>query len=136
MGFVLDKGSFLYHGSGLNLRTLQPHRSKLVGGQKVVFATPFRGVALCFCSHTWTDDMLDLGLVNGRPTLQELRKGALNFFKIPGYLYTLSGKGFESDPRLGGFELVKKEAVTPLEVNYFPNVLDQLRLEDIDIVEY
>ena len=66
-----------------------------------MFATDQRWLALVFIpKHTGAD--LDIGFLNDEPYIEEMYPGAFNLLKgASGYIYTVDGTPFHSDPRLG-----------------------------------
>lgn len=127
----------LYHGSATKFSTLQPMASQLLGGKKVIFASPHRAVALCFAGVRWSDDDLALGAVNGRLYAEELKKGAFSVFDFSGWLYVFKDTNATSDTRLGSFEVVLTKPVVPDEVIFIPNILAELRKDpEIKLIGY
>lgn len=52
-----------------------------------------------------TDADLDIGFINDEPYVEEVYAGAFDLLKrVSGYIYTLDGAPFHSDPRLGMLE--------------------------------
>jgi len=143
----------MYHGSKYPLggvaragdkqphEMLQPRPSRVIGGESAVFATNARWLALAFIPNA-TDDNIEIGIVgdNGKaiPHLIESRPGAFELLKVPGYIYTVSARGFKADPRLGmrRYEFVRKSPTKVISVEKIASVLDELRKCDVLLVPY
>lgn len=128
----------LYHGSIFDLRALKPKRSRVLGNEKALFATPHRGVALAFASQSWSDDEIELARINGRLFLKELRPNAFKVFDAAGYLYSFTNNAsFRHDPRLTNFELFSDNPVRIFDKIRYENILVELRnCDDITLVDY
>jgi hypothetical protein len=128
----------LLHGSPLKLTKLAPRASLLLNNAEVVFATPSRWLALVFCAHTTSLD-LDFGFANNTPYVAELRAGAFDLLKVPGYIHTVSAIEFRSDSRLGmrHHEFVNPNTVPVSECEYIPDVYTDLaRFEHLKLIPY
>jgi len=94
----------LYHGSPFNLGggVLEPRASKLLGGEEAVYATNVYELAVLFVAKH-TDADIDIGFHCGRLYVIENWPGAFerHLCGAAGYVYTLRGEAFGSDPRLG-----------------------------------
>jgi hypothetical protein len=114
----------LYHGSEKHLEYLVPMPSRVLGGERAVFATPYRWIAIVF-SKRWSDsDFSDFGSTTNLATgekewiLEEARPGAFDeIFRGNAWLYTLPARDFHGDVRLGmpNVELINFSQVTPLK---------------------
>ena len=119
----------LYHGSPTaDIKQLEPRPSHVLGGEKAVFGTPDRDLAIASL-RPWHDADFEQGYLNGKPRMREQYPGA--FDKIyggkPGTLYRLPGGGFAPDPRLMRVERISREPVTPEASEHFPDALAALR---------
>lgn len=126
----------LLHGSPLKLTTLKPNCCAMLDNAEVVFATPSRWLALVFCAHSTSLD-LDFGFMNNAPYLAEVRPGAFDLLKVPGYIHTVSAIGFRSDSRLGmrHHEFVCPNEVRVSECEYVPDIYTDLaRFENLKLV--
>ena len=119
----------LYHGSQVEIKDgwLEPRPSRVINGEKAVFATNTKWMAIAFASglkHT----QIDLGIASGTPYLMEMCPNAFDLLKIPGYLYMVSSKGFYGDRRLGmkGAEFINKHRVKVLSAEHLPSLYDAL----------
>lgn len=131
----------LFHGSKIeNVKVLEPKPHGAVGGEAVVFATKDRRFALAMIYGTGDQLAFDYEINKGTGTtkvyLNEIKEGALNLLKQPGYLYLVSEQDFVSDSRLIPEELIAKDPVKVINVEYFPDILEQLKKEDLTIVPY
>jgi hypothetical protein len=124
----------LYHGSRNKIEDgwFQPRPSKVIDGEKAVFATNTKWMALAFASGL-THSQIDLGVAQGIPYMAEMYPGAFDLLKIPGYLYTVNSEGFESDPRLGmqGHEFIHRKPVRILQTEFIPNLLEALQKDHV-----
>lgn len=125
----------LYHGSPVELKQLKAYHSDLLGGKKVVYASPFRSLALCFAAR-WTDDDINLGLLHNQPAIRELTRNAFKAFDVAGWLYTVPAKGFQSDDRLGKFEMYSDKDVQIKDTVFIPNIMAELKQSGIYIEYY
>jgi hypothetical protein len=91
----------LLHGSPTDVERLDPHPSKVVNGEKVVFATDERWLALMFVAPSEVTATLEFGYENGIPYIKELNEGDFKGLEAAGYLYTVPANDFVSDSRLG-----------------------------------
>lgn len=131
----------LFHGSRIkDIKVLEPKPHGAVNGESVVFATKDRRFALAMIYGTGEQLAFDYEINretgNTKVYLDEIDKGALQLLEQPGYLYTVAGEDFSSDSRLIPEELISREHVKVIDVEYFPNVLEQLKKEDLIIVPY
>lgn len=131
----------LFHGSKVEgIKVLEPRPHGAVHGESVVFATKDRRFALAMIYGTGEQLAFDYEINKEtgetKVYLDEIKKGALRLLEQPGYLYTIPEKGFVSDPRLIPEELISREPVHINSVEFFPNILDQLKKEDLTVVPY
>lgn len=126
----------LYHGSSEIIEILEPYYSDILD-DKAVFATNKRWLALCFIAK-FKDSDIKIGLVNGIPYLEEVKKDAFDIFKTSGYIYTVSSEGFKSHKKLGlkGSEFIKKTETKIIETEKIDNVYMSLKNTDVYMVPY
>lgn len=139
----------LFHGSkhpvgaagGGTAHVLEPRPSRVIGGESAVFATNARWLALAFISGARGSD-IELGTVDddGKPLsyILEARPGTFDLLKVPGYIYSVSSRGFKSDPRLGmkRHEFIKSSAAKIVHVEHIASAWDELQKCDITLVPY
>jgi hypothetical protein len=131
----------MYHGSKHLIAKLEPRPSRVIDGESAVFATNSRWLALVFIANA-TDANIEIGVIgdNGRaiPYIAEASPDAFELLKIPGYIYTVSARGFKSDPRLGmrRHEFIKKSSAKILHTEKIPSVWDALQHEEVTLVLY
>ena len=128
----------LYHGSATpDIKQFEPRTSRVLGGEKAVFGTPDRDLAISF-GQPWHDEDFEQGYVNRKPYMREQYPGA--FQKIyggkPGTLYTLPSHGFAPDPRLMQEERINRGAVTPAAAEHIPDMLAALRATRFKMYPY
>lgn len=133
MVFKIREGARLYHGSPKELKVLKPHYSRIVG-MEVVYASQFKGVALCFAGKQWTDLDLDLGEINGVIHLKELKPDAFDAFDCSGYLYRFNAEGFETHDNLASFEVIGFKPITDIRQESIENIFRELRDTDIKLI--
>lgn len=131
----------LFHGSKIgDIKILEPKPHGAVDGESVVFATKDRIFALAMIYGTGEQLAFDyeINRKNGKTQvyLDEIEEGALKLLERPGYLYTIDSKHFIHDPRLISEELISRKPVQVIKVEYFPNILEELKKEDLTIVPY
>jgi hypothetical protein len=70
--------------------------------------------------------------------LKELKieKGALELLNQPGYLYKIKSESFKKNKHLIGEEMVSYEPVEVISEEYIPNILEELKRENIEIINY
>lgn len=93
----------MYHGSNSIIKgNITPYQSKIMEGERVIFATPNFDLSVIFIPK-WSDEDLDLGRMEGEPLFEvkERYKGAFEKLKISGYVYTLRSDNFKKDDGLG-----------------------------------
>ena len=122
---------FFYHGSRTaGIKTLEPHQHRLFT-HKVVFATLDSRFALAMIYGT--ADELAVGYVRSTKTNQlkmyidELQPNRLQLLDGPGYLYTVSPRGFQPSRRLAHVEFVSQSEVEVLEELAVANVLEEMK---------
>jgi hypothetical protein len=134
----------LYHGSSHKISKLEPRATRVLEGDKAVFATNSKVMAVIFIPK-WTDCDFQLGVHDDRvyaienyPKAFDLLK-VKNDYGVAGYLYTVSSKGFESDERLGmrHHEFINKEEVDITRTELIDNVYEYLiNSPDISMITY
>lgn len=126
----------LYHGSSSEIdEYLEPRPSKVIDGEKAVFATDNKSLALVFIPKS-TDKELGIGTVHGVPYVMEEFPGAFNLLKTPGYIYTVSKNGFLTDKRLGmkNNEFISRNKVKIINKSSIKNVYNELLSPNSDIL--
>lgn len=131
----------LFHGSKTgNIKVLEPKPHGAVNGESVVFATKDKRFALAMIYGTGNQLAFDYEVNqetgDTKVYLDEIEKDALKLLEQPGYLYTVPEQTFVNDSRLIPEELVSKEPVAVINIEYVPNILQQLKREDLIIVPY
>ena len=130
----------LYHGSPRMLDTLMAgneHGDPDV--DKVVFATPYKPMALAYLGRKWGDRDISQGSTNKKFHLEEMRPGAFNdiYGNQEGYLYNLPTETFKRERTLGSRdELISTQDVKPTSVKRIKNVLEALRGEGVELRPY
>ena len=88
----------MYHGSSAKFDSFEPKSHALADGDRVVFGTPLRAMAVAGMGR-WTDNDFDQGTYNDEELLhmRELKPGALEriYKGKRGYLYELDPESFE-----------------------------------------
>lgn len=128
----------LFHGSPRQIARLEPRSSPVIDGEKAVFATNKRWLALVFSAQARDRD-LGFGYMDGHPFIDEVRPGGLDMLRAPGYIHYVSAAGFRDDERLGlrGREFIRKAPVEIAEIEQVPDVLSDLeRFPEIRIRSY
>lgn len=121
-----------YHGSKKLIKGgyLTPRKSKIINGEKAVFATNMLYWAIFFISDNKDCDV-ESGYWNRIPYMLENYPGALNkfFSNISGYIYEVDSKHFHNDKRLGlqEFEFISNNRVKILKRNKIPDILKALK---------
>ena len=134
----MSKSKYLYHGSSKELEVLEPRPSKVIEGEKAVFATNERALAIAFIPK-WNDCDFSLGYHGGKLLMMEMYPGAFGVLKDgKGYLYQVSAEPFVSDKRLGmqKHEFIHKGDVKPLKKENIDNVFEALKNEKINLVSF
>lgn len=121
------QNNILYHGSSYNTEILEPRSSKIIDDEKAVFATNSKDLAVVFIPK-WNDCDLDLGYRNDILYCCEQYPDAFNKLKnVSGFVYTINGDDFTSDPRLGMkyHEFISKKGIDKV------NVLSTEKIDDV-----
>lgn len=134
------ESEYLYHGSSHLIKTLEPRPSKVLNGDEAVFATQSKILAIIFAPE-WNDADLGLGVHGGKLYIVEHYPDALDLLRAKNkrgygaYLYTVSSKGFTSDPRLGmkNHEFINKKSVEILDTVIINDVLEYIQNLDEEI---
>ena len=127
----------LYHGSSDKHSILHPSECDVISGDKAVFATNKRWLALCFIPK-FEDTDIQIGFVNNIPYMEELKKDAFEVLKISGYIHRVSSKGFKKDNRLGmkSAEFISTSSVNSLGVEKIDNVYMALKDTNVNMIPY
>lgn len=115
--------NLLYHGSSKELKILQPMPSKVVNGEKVVFATDTKDISVIFIPK-WSDCDLDLGYYKNNLYVIEQYPNAFDLLRnVKGFVYTVNKDSFVSDQRLGmkSHEFISRE---PVEIKTIEDIDD------------
>jgi len=129
----------LYHGSIIELNVgdfLVPHSSYLLGGEKVVYATPWIWFATVIMAHI-NDNKLSIGTIDDEPYIEEKVAGALKPLEgMSGWIYTVNASSFHGDGRLMPHgESISDEPVKILKRQFVPNIASAiLEMDEITIV--
>jgi len=101
----------MYHGSGAKFERFEPKPHALADGDRVVFGTPLRAMAVAGIGK-WTDDDFEQGTYNDEELLhmRELKPGALErvYKGKRGYLYEMDPSSFEH----GGDRYMRTEFIS------------------------
>jgi hypothetical protein len=134
-----------YHGSPILIdkskdgcRYLETKFSKILGGQKAVFATNSKEMAILFIPK-WTDADIDFGTSNGVFYCMEQYPGAFKLLKKSGYLYEVPTKPFKSDNRLGikKHEFISKDKVKIAKYTKIKNAYKELeKSKDVVFISF
>lgn len=126
----------IIHGSPTRgLKTIENKPSPLLDGSHVVFAGAY-WAALSFLIR-WNDSEFDLGTVDGKPYLRELKPGKLKELEnAKGSLYYLSTTNFETDKKLARFEMFSHLDEKVLEEIEIENPLRLMREAGVRIITY
>lgn len=131
----------LYHGSKIGgILNLKPAQHNAVNKESVVFAATDRRFALAMIHGT--GEQIAVGYHIDQNThvksmyIDEIESGTLKLLEAPGILYEVSDEGFRTDPRISHVERICNQSVKVLKEEYIPNVLEELRKFEIQIVEY
>jgi len=119
----------MYHGSHKALDIIEARPHYLAQGKKVVFATPYRDIALAFLAP-WKDQDIDFGRINkGKYYLSELKPNIFEkvFKGVSGYIHTLSPKNFVKEPQLWGPEKISYQDEPVLNIEFIPDILKSLK---------
>lgn len=122
--------NIVYHGSpNGSIEKFIPNKS--THQKECIYATDNKIVAMLYMAK-WTDLDIRLSNVSGKPELVERREGILKtLYNQSGYLYELDGTTFSHYDDLWSLEVISFEKVlTPLNKNYYPNILDAILKEE------
>ncbi len=125
----------LLHGSRFLVDRLTPHPSRVIDGELAVFATNERWLALAFIPKA----DVGIGTINGVPFITENKEGAFADMKVPGYIYSVSGKEFRQDIRLGMYknEFITDDPVNIIHTEVIDDAFEALQREvSVHIVKY
>ena len=132
---------YFYHGSSIDIdgEYLEPRPSRVLDGEKAVFATNNIYISLVFIPQ-WTDNDFDLTHYNDKWYLVEQYPGAFSIFENKdGWIYSVDSTNFKSDDRLGmkRTEFISKKKVKIVKRVYIKDVLKILKKKsDIIFVTY
>jgi len=127
----------LFHGSPTEISDfLNPFESKLLAGEKVVFATTERWIAL-ICIARLCNEEVEFGFINRLPYVQLKTPWAKNkLLQSGGYIYTVSDNGFREDLRVGlvQHEFINYNRVAIVNSEKIYSVYYELEKENIAII--
>lgn len=132
---------YYYHGSSTDIKDkyLSPMPSKVLGGEKAVFATNDLYVALLFIPK-WSDCDVEFGYYRGQSFIGEHYPGAFDkiFLNKDGYIYYVNSKNFENDERLGlkNIEFISKKKTAILKKKYIKDVFAELKKSPINFITH
>lgn len=127
----------LYHGSPKSrIRTLKPFPHKAIEGEKAVFSTPDKLLALSMSVPEATDDRIAVGYHGGKFYVDELEPKGFDLYRRPAHLYHVNPEGFTTDPRLMPEERLSRKPVPVTKRERVPDVLAALRAASIDMIPY
>ena len=120
-------------------KTLIPHATRVLEGEKAVFAADSKDFAVAFIG-----DQHDSDIVFGRWSDQQNHKmieqypGAFDRLKKPGWIYYVDSADFSGDPRLGlRVEFISKTEVSILGREFIPDAYEWLKKSTlIDLVPF
>jgi len=126
-----------YHGSPVaDITELEPRPSRVIDGEKAVFASPDRDVAISFAAP-WRDEDIQQGSIDGQYYMREQYPNAFEkiFGGKKGYVYSVDG-GFETDPRLTRFEAIARDKRKVLSKEEIPDLLEALKTSKFRLLRY
>lgn len=130
---------FYYHGSSTKSDILEPHPSRVIDGEKAVFATNEKWLAVFFIAKT-SDIDFELGHINGKPYILEQYHGAYNKLLkgVSGYLHYVDKNQFEGDKRLGmqNREFISKKLVKVIKVEEVNDVYETIKGYNIPMLTF
>lgn len=128
--------NIILHGSPTSgLDTIETRPNHLLAGESVVYGGSY-WAALTFLID-WNDSELDLGVVNGKPYLRELKPGTLNKLEsAKGSLYYLDSTYFVTDKKIASFEMISHIDEKVLEEIEIENPLRLMREAGVKIITY
>lgn len=128
----MEVETFLFHGSSVKIDegVLKVHPSKVVDGEKVVFATNVFDFAVFFAAHAFDSD-IEFGIVNGKAYAMEQYPKAFDLLlkNTKAWIYYVDATKFTSDPRLGmqDHEFISRGDVKSLKVVFINDIWDFLK---------
>jgi hypothetical protein len=138
----MAKARVLYHGSPTAIAGdwLEPRPSAVIGGERAVFATDKKYVALAFMAP-WRDADLGLGGYGGSDVFfEENAPGAFAeaFGGKSGWLYTVADEGFGGDPRLGmrNREFIRRTPARILTRTFVPDLAKAIRRAGMRVIKF
>jgi pimeloyl-ACP methyl ester carboxylesterase len=122
----------LYHGSPSLIDVFIPKSSYVIDGEKAVFGAKNKDIAMIFIGK-WTDNDIMFGFYDNNWIAIEKYPGAFNLLNVSGYIYTLPGDSFKSDPRLGlqNEEYISIKSVKPINKEYIGCILTELKANNM-----
>lgn len=127
-----EEEAFLFHGSSVKIDdgVLRVHPSKVVDGEKVVFATNVFDFAVFFAAHAFDTD-IEFGIVNGKAYAMEQYPKAFDLLlkNTEAWIYHVDATKFSSDPRLGmqEHEFISRQDVKPIRSTFISDIWDFLK---------
>lgn len=132
----MDK--IVYHGSDSpNLTILYPKESNAIDGEKAVFATPSRIIAISFAVR-WDDSQFTHGVHDGIYYMRENKPKTFDTLLMGkvGYIYILDGSDFRTDDRLVEYEVIADVQQSIISVETIPDVYAALKDSDFILINY
>jgi hypothetical protein len=129
---------YLYHGSETaDLTILKPHYCPLIR-KDVIYASPYKGVAIVMGMHDWTDKELDFGYTSDEPfTLTELIPGKIDALygdnEVPVYIYQVRVKTFKNHSKIQDWEMISYKKVPIIKEEIIYDKISALRAAGIRI---
>lgn len=131
----METSEYVYHGTTqAGVKTLIPKPSEVLGGESAIFATDSYDVAVSF-AIPWSDNDFIHGIHEGQMYMEEKVEGNFDrFFKDkPIYIYTLDGKAFQHDDRLGSYEVIASSVQPVIKTDHITDALAALRQTKIEL---
>jgi len=128
----------IYHGSPVSgLKQIDPRSSEVLDGEKAVFGTPDRDVAVSFLVP-WNDGDFKQGSHNGQMYMRENLPGNFEkFFKgKSGDIYSMDSAAFRRDPRLTKFERIAIGSQKVQSKEHVEDALAELQKGNITMIKY
>lgn len=128
----------MYHGSPTpDMEQIDPRNSEVLGGERAVFGTPNRDVAISFLVP-WNDGDFRQGSHDGQMYMRENAPGNFEkFFKgKSGHIYSLDPAAFDADPRLTGFERIARGSQKVQSKERVDDALEELRKSNFTMLKY
>jgi len=130
----------LYHGSNFKIeKYLEPIESKILDGDKAIFASYYRYLILAFLGKKWSNKDLELGSYKFKTYLVEKRPNAFeDIYKgQKGYMYEVSKSGFKKDERIcNKVERIKTTKSKIKNTYEIKDLLEELIKSDILMIKY